>query len=544
MNGLVQQFVTSLRLHFRNRMALLYGYLFPTIFLVAFWVLYRHERVPLVRHMGELLTVTILGGACFGLPTTMVSERERGVWRRYRLLPARPASLVTSTVLARYVMLITAALLQLGLALAIGMPMPRHPLDLWVAFTFAAFAFLGLGLVIAMMADNVPAVQALGQCLFLPMLIIGGVAVPLMSLPEWAQHLSAFFPGRYSVEAVQAAVNGGGLNAAWFTLIALFVIGMSGCVAGAKMFRWDSGQRFATRAGKGWLAVALASWVGIGLVAEQRGRIAPVTPAPLDAATSTQPPAPAVLPQEPQRPAAGGEAPSSPAPPPGAPSVARGTGAPQTTTPSVPSPDTQLSPPPSPKPVPAEPAAPGTKPPPSAASKSPSDPPASAGPASWREVTMADIDRDLIFSRLPSDGGVVTPIAPADEDPEPDVLDQLELIREKLPTWAPAKVADPVQRVRNYLYVAAVPDIFQIPIERFLPVVVFAEIQQNVPKDELVKILYWIAMHPMEGDDKAVDQLQPFGLGNGPGDQDQLRERTAIYAVKLLGRLTGKRPAR
>ena len=53
----------SLRLHFRNRMALLYGYLFPVIFLIAFYVLYRHERVPLLRHMGELLTVAVLGGA-------------------------------------------------------------------------------------------------------------------------------------------------------------------------------------------------------------------------------------------------------------------------------------------------------------------------------------------------------------------------------------------------------------------------------------------------------------------------------------------------
>ena len=61
-----------------------------------------------------------------------------------------------------------------------------------------------------MMADNVPAVQALGQCIFLPMLIIGGVAVPLASLPEWAQHLSAFFPGRYAVEALQACVTGSG----------------------------------------------------------------------------------------------------------------------------------------------------------------------------------------------------------------------------------------------------------------------------------------------------------------------------------------------
>ena len=89
MNALAEHLRISLRLHFRNRLALLYGYLFPLVFLVAFWVLYRHEKVPLLRHMGELLTVSILGGACFGLPTTLVGERERGVWRRYRLTPVQ-----------------------------------------------------------------------------------------------------------------------------------------------------------------------------------------------------------------------------------------------------------------------------------------------------------------------------------------------------------------------------------------------------------------------------------------------------------------------
>ena len=103
-------------------MALIYSYLFPTIFLVAFWVLYRYETPPLVRHMGELLTVTILGGACFGLPTTMVSERERGVWRRYRLTPVPHVHVVASTVVARYLLLLIAGLLQLVLAMAIGMP--------------------------------------------------------------------------------------------------------------------------------------------------------------------------------------------------------------------------------------------------------------------------------------------------------------------------------------------------------------------------------------------------------------------------------------
>src|SRR4051794_13418038 len=210
MKGLAYQFAVNLRLHFRNRMALIYSYIFPTIFLVAFWVLYRYENPPIVRHMAELLTVTILGGACFGLPTSMVSDRERGVWRRFRLTPVPTSSVVASTVFARYLLLLIAGLVQLALAMLIGMPAPTHPFGLFVTFTCVSFAFLGLGLVIATLADNVPAVQALGQCIFLPMLIIGGIAVPLESLPDWAQHVSAVFPGRYAVEGLQACVNGRG----------------------------------------------------------------------------------------------------------------------------------------------------------------------------------------------------------------------------------------------------------------------------------------------------------------------------------------------
>src|SRR5882724_7584204 len=244
MSALREHLAISLRLHGRNRMALLYGYLFPLIFLVAFWVLYRHEPVPLIRHMGELLTVSVLGGACFGLPTTMVSERERGVWRRFRLTPVPTWAIVSSTVIARYVIVLTAGLLQIAVALAIGMTLPEHLLDLWAAFTTVSFAFIGLGLVIAMMADNVPAVQALGQCIFLPMLIIGGVAVQLGSLPLWAQHVSAFFPGRYAVEALQGCVTGRGIGSVRFSLLALGLIGVAGCLAGAKLFRWDAQQRF------------------------------------------------------------------------------------------------------------------------------------------------------------------------------------------------------------------------------------------------------------------------------------------------------------
>jgi ABC-type multidrug transport system permease subunit len=537
MNPFLQQLRTSLTLHYRNKMALIYSYLFPLIFLLAFWVLYRHESVPIVRHIGELLTVSVLGGACFGLPTTMVSERERGVWRRYRLAPVSTAMLVASTVAARYCILITAGLLQLGLALAVGMPLPKHPLDLFIVFTFVSFAFIGLGLVMAMMADNVPAVQALGQCIFLPMLIIGGIAVPLASLPEWAQHLSAFFPGRYAVAAFQACVVGDGLGAARFELLALVIIGAGGCIAGARMFRWDAQQHFAARSGKAWVAVALISWAVVGAMAEATGRVFPESRASQRQAqaSAVNPPAlpvappPAISAADPE-PSAVTQAPPTlsaaeqqAAPP----ESARGRTAPAPD-PSAPSTTTSPAPP-----------APSPPPPKQVPEQGLTSPPIKP---TWQEVTLADIDRDLVFDRLPSDQGIVTPIAPDSEDMDPDTADHLQFIRDMLPSWQPGKVEDPVQRVRNILYIAAVPDVLQMPIERFAPHAVYERLQEDIPKDQLTKILYWIALHPNDGDDAAVDQLWALRYPNGGVDLQQTRERTALYAVKLLGRILGRIP--
>lgn len=522
MNALRQHAAHSamtLRLHFRNRMALLYGYLFPIIFLIAFWVLYRYDKVPLARHLGELLTVTILGGACFGLPTSMVSERERGVWRRYRLTPVSTGALVGSTVAARYVAVITAGLLQFAIAMAFGMPLPRHPIQLFAAFTLVTFAFLGLGLVIAMLADNVPAVQALGQCIFLPMLIIGGVAVQLSSLPDWALHVSAFFPGRYAVQAMQACVTGTGLGAVRFSLLALLLIGIGGCLAGARLFRWDAQQRFAASRGKGWLAVALGTWIGVGLLAEARGHIGivddtatisipvrPPDPAPAPATSSAGTPvlrAPVLTPAE--RAAEKAQAPTKDAP-------------------AAP-------------PLLPEPAAP---PNPQATSLQATICP--SAPGTWQAVTIAHIEADLSFERgrLPPDSSVVTPIASDDMQPDDDVAKKLNELSEALAIWPAGKGIDTVQRTRNLLYAAGVPDVFQMDIERFVPWYVFERIGTDIPKDDLVKALYWIACTPDRGADPNALDMRALGLPGVPGDIDEVRNRTAIYGVKLLGRLLGK----
>lgn len=508
MNGLLHHLEITLRLYARNKMALFYSYLFPVIFFVAFLVLYRYEQPKLIQHMGELLTVSILGGACFGLPTSMVSDRERGVWRCYRLTPIATGSLVVSTLIARYVTVFCAGLIQLVLGMIIGHWLPEHPFDLWVSFTLVTFAFLGLGLVIATLADTVPAVQALGQCIFLPMLIIGGVAVKLSTLPEWALHVSAFFPGRYAVETMQECVKGDGLGSMGFNLFALLLIGLAGCLAGAKLFRWDAQQHFISNRNKAWLGVALTAWAVIGIGAEFRREIAPRSERHRPLLTASVPVGP-------------GEAPTLPVPvaavptntpatvvatnvavPDGHSTTNGATSAPVLIVASVMVGTNKL----------AEP---------------------------WRAYTTNDYAK-FDFDGLPPDDGSVAPIASDTDEVSPVFAEWMGKINDQLQTWPPGRVEDPVQRVRNLLYVVGAVDEGRHPLERFIPAVVLDRLRQDFKDEELSQILCWVANHPEEGDDSALDNLDPLGLQLGRPDASEVRQRTYFYSLKFLRRLGGR----
>lgn len=273
--GQLRHFALCLELSLRSKQALIYGYAVPLLFLLAFGSVFRAETPTLLGEMGQLLTITILGGACFGMPTSLVSERERGIWKRYRLLPVPAGSLVGGVLAARLVLVASAVALQVGVAhLAYQTPFPIHPIQLAAAVVIVTGSLLGLGLVIAALADDVPSVQALGQCIFLPMIMIGGVGIPLLALPGWAQKASGFMPGRYAVRVLELSYGDPvGLRKGWFALIALAVIGASAAVAGGMLFRWDTGRR--TRPHLGWTALALVGWLAVGLAATATGRLAP-----------------------------------------------------------------------------------------------------------------------------------------------------------------------------------------------------------------------------------------------------------------------------
>jgi hypothetical protein len=147
-------------------------------------------------------------------------------------------------------------------------------------------------------------------------------------------------------------------------------------------------------------------------------------------------------------------------------------------------------------------------------------------------------DAEALDYNVPPDNGIVSPFAGADEEPDDFVKEQVDTVRNRLPVWPPGTEGDDLRCVRNLLYVAAVPDAIQLPVERYLPRVVYQHLLDTYPKEKLIKMLTWIAQHPMEG--AVIDDVSDLGIEGAAGDPSVVRERAYLYAIKMVARLTGR----
>jgi hypothetical protein len=154
----------------------------------------------------------------------------------------------------------------------------------------------------------------------------------------------------------------------------------------------------------------------------------------------------------------------------------------------------------------------------------------------WEDVTRAEID-SIRFDKLPPDDGVVAPVAQSLDDLPAESTERVAGIAKRLEDWQPGLQGDLVQRVRNLLSAAAVFDVLEDPDEGAVGYVVLDHIREQVPDEDLAKVLTYIIEHPNGG--SVVTKVPELGV-QGEITEQAARERMGMYAGKLLKRVLGK----
>jgi hypothetical protein len=107
-------------------------------------------------------------------------------------------------------------------------------------------------------------------------------------------------------------------------------------------------------------------------------------------------------------------------------------------------------------------------------------------------------------------------------------------VQRQIEKWPAAAEADLMQRARNLLLIAAVPDLYDSePLQSHLPGLVAAELKVRIPAANRAAILIAIALHPEQGSVSAREDLPALGLPANLGDEAPVRNRMAIYAAQM-----------
>lgn len=157
---------------------------------------------------------------------------------------------------------------------------------------------------------------------------------------------------------------------------------------------------------------------------------------------------------------------------------------------------------------------------------------------SYNAITQKDID-EIKFDDVEDDAGFITPLAADLDNLDNDSKKRLDDWTAKLSDWAGAKEENVPQRVRNLMSVCSLADMIHSEFEGETAYVVFDKLKSEVDKDQLIKACAWMVLKPNEG--RCVTRIPELGWDEEV-EEDGIRERSSMYAKKLLGRLLGKLP--
>jgi len=195
-----------------------WGILLPLAFVLAFAI---RDPGNLDSLVPGLLALTLLFGASSMEAIVIAFERRVGALERLLLAPVRLPALLAGKILGGVVFgLVTTVVVLILVLLRFDPRGVNWPL-LFVAMLLSATAFAAMGALVSVAVKEVFEAQTLANLFRFPMMFLGGVFVPVASLPPVLRIVAYALPLTYTVDALTVAMAGGPWSTAWLDLAVL-----------------------------------------------------------------------------------------------------------------------------------------------------------------------------------------------------------------------------------------------------------------------------------------------------------------------------------
>jgi ABC-2 type transport system permease protein len=187
-----------------------------------------------------LVGLTLMSSSMWGIGYVIVELRTKKLVKRMLATPMRKGDFLLSFVLMRALFVLFEVPVLVGFGwIAFGVRLNGSPLLLLALSLLGAFAFAGLGLLVASRAQNVQTVGGLMNLVMMPMFVGSGVFFSSANFPDSVQPVLRLLPLTALNDALRAVVNeGAGAEAIARPMLVLGVCGVVSLGAAVKLFRW------------------------------------------------------------------------------------------------------------------------------------------------------------------------------------------------------------------------------------------------------------------------------------------------------------------
>jgi len=255
-----------MRLAMRNRAFIFFSLVLPLLFLFLFLGLFVRGNVAGVPYMlASVLALTIMG-SFWGLSMQLVTFREQGILRRFRVTPVGAGAMLASSIASNYLLTLPTVFIEFFVARRLF-----HMRDwgnLWGVFvlvTLGIITFASIGLIIASVTNTAQETQVINQLLWLAFLFFSGATIPLPVLPVWIQQFALFMPATYLVVGLERVLIGHvGAFAIRAELLSLAVCACIAFLVSQQLFRWEPESKV-PRSAKLWAASAIIPFLLLGV---------------------------------------------------------------------------------------------------------------------------------------------------------------------------------------------------------------------------------------------------------------------------------------
>jgi len=263
-----------IRITLRNKAFLFFSLVMPMAFFFLYGSVLAKGETAKVRYLlGPVIAMSVMG-TFWGLSAQIVTWREQGILRRFRLAPIPASSMIGSSVLANMLLILPTVILELALAGFV-----YHLKDfgnlggIIVMSLIGIAAFASLGLIVASVTNTMQETQIINQVLWLALLFLSGATVPLPVLPHAAQRVALFIPATYLVNALQQAMMHHAsllsLRANIGSLVAWAILAFT---ISSLLFRWEPEAKLPRNA-KLWAASTLVPFLLLGVWENYNGKL-------------------------------------------------------------------------------------------------------------------------------------------------------------------------------------------------------------------------------------------------------------------------------